>query len=143
MSRLHPRVNRSHKVRVSVERGRGSPCTPSTLLAHSNTAIWNPRQMPKNGIFCSRAHLIARIIPSVPRCPKPPGTRIPLGQRSQRSLSDNKKTYPAPTTLRHASWYLAGSDICVWGSRSEDSTHYTSSNQYIIIQSERFDEPEW
>lgn len=86
---------RSHKVRVLIERGRGSPCTPSMLLAHSNTAIWNPRQMPKNGTFCSRAHLIARIIPSVPRYPKPPGTRIPLCHRSQRSPSERQDGVPS------------------------------------------------
>jgi hypothetical protein len=54
------------------------PAIPRTLRAHSITASWKPRQIPKNGIFCSLAYLIARSMPSVPRMPKPPGTRIPL-----------------------------------------------------------------
>jgi hypothetical protein len=33
------------------------------------------------------------------------------------------KTYPAPTTALQASWYLAGLDSCISGSKSDDSTH--------------------
>ncbi len=32
--------------------------------------------MPKNGILWPRANSIARIIPSMPRLPNPPGTRM-------------------------------------------------------------------
>ena len=41
------------------------------------TAICIPRQMPKKGIFCSLAYRTAEIIPSMPRSPKPPGTKMP------------------------------------------------------------------
>jgi hypothetical protein len=33
--------------------------------------------MPK-GVFCFRAHFFAAIMPSVPRCTNPPGTRMPF-----------------------------------------------------------------
>ena len=36
-----------------------------------------PRQIPKNGILFSLAYFIARILPSIPRIPNPPGTTIP------------------------------------------------------------------
>ena len=36
-----------------------------------------PKQIPKNGIFFSRACLIQAIFPSVPLFPKPPGIKIP------------------------------------------------------------------
>src|SRR5258708_5817702 len=36
-----------------------------------------PRQMPRYGIFRSRATWQARIFPSQPRAPKPPGTSTP------------------------------------------------------------------
>ena len=51
---------------------------PSRLRAASITAICMPKQMPKNGTLRSRANLTAWILPSVPRSPKPPGTRMPL-----------------------------------------------------------------
>ena len=37
-----------------------------------------PRQIPRNGILFSLANLIALILPSIPRFPNPPGTKIPL-----------------------------------------------------------------
>ena len=40
------------------------------------TAICSPKQMPRYGTFFSRANLTAAILPSMPRSPKPPGTRI-------------------------------------------------------------------
>ena len=69
-------------VRLRVYLKKCGVCVPgifNTSLAHSTTASWNPRQIPRKGTFCSRAYLMASIIPSVPRCPKPPGTRMPLG----------------------------------------------------------------
>ena len=42
------------------------------------TAICMPKQMPKYGTCRSRANCAARIFPSAPRWPKPPGTRMPL-----------------------------------------------------------------
>jgi len=40
-------------------------------------AICIPRQIPKKGILRVRANSIAWTLPSVPRSPKPPGTRMP------------------------------------------------------------------
>lgn len=34
--------------------------------------------LPRNGLFCFLAQLIASIFPSVPRTPNPPGTNTPL-----------------------------------------------------------------
>ena len=50
--------------------------SPQTSRANSMAAICKPRQMPKNGIFRSRAYFTAAIFPSVPRTPNPPGTRM-------------------------------------------------------------------
>ena len=47
---------------------------PATSRANSITASCMPRQMPRYGVFDSRAYWIALILPSVPRRPKPPGT---------------------------------------------------------------------
>ena len=66
---------------------------PHTARAYSIVATCIPKQIPKYGILFSRAHLAARIMPSIPRLPNPPGTKIPL----------------AVQTLFHASWYLIGS----------------------------------
>ena len=50
------------------------------------TAICIPKQMPRNGIFCSRAQRTAAIFPSVPRGPNPIGTRM---ASASRTLSGN------------------------------------------------------
>ena len=50
---------------------------PHRLRAASTTAICMPKQMPKYGTLRSRANCAARILPSAPRSPKPPGTRMP------------------------------------------------------------------
>ena len=55
---------------------------PQTCRAVSITAICIPRQIPKKGMFCSRAYRMAEIIPSIPRSPKPPGTRMPSAPAS-------------------------------------------------------------
>ena len=61
--------------------GENSPLAasviPATLRATSITAICIPRQMPRKGTLFSRAKRIASILPSLPRCPKPPGTSTP------------------------------------------------------------------
>ena len=54
-----------------------APSMPTTWRANSATAICIPRQMPRNGIRCSRATRAAAILPSIPRPPKPPGMRMP------------------------------------------------------------------
>ena len=50
---------------------------PSTFRANSIVAICIPRHIPRNGIPFSLAYFVARIFPSVPLCPNPPGTNIP------------------------------------------------------------------
>ena len=50
---------------------------PTTSRANSTIDNCIPRQRPRNGILFSLAYLIAAILPSIPRLPKPPGTRIP------------------------------------------------------------------
>src|SRR3954447_26666531 len=54
-----------------------APSMPTMWRAKSATAICMPRQMPRKGIFCSRAIRAAVILPSMPRTPKPPGIRMP------------------------------------------------------------------
>ena len=50
---------------------------PITFLANSMTAVCIPRQMPRYGTLFSLANCAARIFPSMPRFPKPPGTSMP------------------------------------------------------------------
>lgn len=48
-----------------------------TLRMNSRTAICMPRQMPRYGTWWLLAYSAARIMPSTPRLPKPPGTSTP------------------------------------------------------------------
>ncbi len=58
---------------------------PQTSRAYSTTASWRPRQRPRKGMLFSRAYLIARILPSTPVLPNPPGTMIPsASSRAER-----------------------------------------------------------
>ncbi|KFD56011.1 hypothetical protein M513_03135 [Trichuris suis] len=57
----------------------------NTDLANSITAHCMPRHIPKNGFLFSRAKRQAAIFPSIPRSPKPPGTRIPSALFSNSS----------------------------------------------------------
>src|SRR6184192_2675831 len=66
---------------TSVELARSRP---HTWRANSMTAICIPKQMPRKGIFCSRAQRTAVILPSVPRGPKPIGTRIASASHALR-----------------------------------------------------------
>lgn len=56
--------------------------------------VYNKRQykplsfLPKKGFFCVRAQLIARIFPSMPRIPKPPGTKTPLEEEINSQTSN-------------------------------------------------------
>lgn len=43
--------------------------------------------LPKKGLFCFRAQLIASIFPSVPLIPKPPGTNTPLWGKKEQQLN--------------------------------------------------------
>ena len=59
-----------------------------TSLANSTIESCIPRQRPRNGILFSLAYLIACILPSIPRSPNPPGTRIPdTSERISDTLS--------------------------------------------------------
>ena len=51
-----------------------APLSFKTFLAYSIRATCIPKQIPRYGILFSRAYLQARIIPSTPLSPKPPGT---------------------------------------------------------------------
>ncbi len=62
-----------------------APVMPHTFRANSTTASCIPRQMPRKGILFSRAYRMASILPSMPRFPKPPGTKMPWTPASSRS----------------------------------------------------------
>jgi len=55
------------------------------------TAHCNPKQMPRNGFNCVRAHSIAVILPSTPREPKPPGTRTPLKEKKNLNRTNTSR----------------------------------------------------
>ncbi len=48
-----------------------------TFLPNAIAANWNPKHIPKYGIFFSLAKFAVWIIPSDPLVPNPPGTKIP------------------------------------------------------------------
>ena len=79
--------------------------------AYSITAACKPRQMPRNGTLFSLAYFAVRILPSVPRSPNPPGTRIPS----------------TLCTFAHASACPVGSSARVESSSMPASTHTTLS----------------
>ena len=60
---------------------------PAVFRAPSMHAICMPRQMPKNGTLRSRAKRTEAILPSLPRSPKPPGTRMPCSGSSSAAMS--------------------------------------------------------
>mmetsp|Transcript_3289 Transcript_3289/g.12721 ORF Transcript_3289/g.12721 Transcript_3289/m.12721 type:complete len:282 (+) Transcript_3289:477-1322(+) len=84
---------------------------PRTFRAYSITIHCIPRQIPRYGTLFSRAYLAAIIFPSVPRPPKPPGTKMPC----------------AFLTLSQAASYLDTSSLFVSSSKSLASTHNKSS----------------
>ena len=77
------------------------------------TAICMPKQMPKYGTLRSRANSAAWILPSEPRSPKPPGTRMPwtfsrYGDGSSFSkTSDSIHSSLTLTRLAMPPWYSA------------------------------------
>lgn len=80
-------------------------------------------------MFFSRAHLAAAIMPSVPRRPKPPGTRMPLRRFDARQPharnqdeGEEKGAHLAVQTACHAAWNSCGRSCCASASRSEAST---------------------
>ena len=79
---------------------------------------------------------MASSMPSIPRCPNPPGTRMPLsggsGESRGRRLYE-VNTHPAPTTVFHASWYLAGLISCISCSRFEASTHCCMCQRCVTL----------
>ena len=48
-----------------------------TWRAYSTIASCMPRHKPRKGTLCSLAYWQARIFPSTPLSPKPPGTKMP------------------------------------------------------------------
>ena len=91
-----------------------APGRPHTFRAYSITAHCNPRQIPKNGSPCSRAQRTAEILPSIPRSPKPPGTRSP-------STRPSGPAAPSPSICSastHASSTRASLAIPPWTSAS-------------------------
>ena len=49
-------------------------------------SVFSQRSLiPKKGFFCFLAQLMAWILPSVPRTPKPPGTNTPLPSKHRHT----------------------------------------------------------
>ena len=93
----------------SVESENSALCAslqPTTWRANSMTAICMPRQMPRYGTSCSRAYCAARIMPSMPRSPKPPGTSTPPQPPSTSptfsAISVSESTHSICTCASHA-----------------------------------------
>ena len=91
-----------------------APSIAQTCRAYSITAICMPRQMPRNGTPRSRAKRVAVILPSTPRPPKPPGTRMP----SARARSTSRSGASASTQSISSStpWWMAA---CLRASATE------------------------
>src|SRR5581483_4094442 len=77
-----------------------APSRPTTCRANSDTATCMPRQMPRYGICRSRATWQARIFPSQPRDPKPPGTSTPSTVSSSSAVS----SYDMSSASTHCTW---------------------------------------
>ena len=77
------------------------------------TAHCSPRHSPRYGTLWSRAKWAARTLPSIPRWPKPPGTRIPAAPSSRSwrfsfvSASESTQRTFASTPWAHAAWRSA------------------------------------
>src|SRR3954447_6428725 len=86
-----------------------APSSPQTCRANSETATCIPRQMPRYGIASSRATRQARIFPSHPREPKPPGTSTPSTSASsaRASSSDMFSASTQRTLTRQPEWMPA------------------------------------
>ena len=59
---------------------------PQTWRANSITAHCMPRQIPRNGIFFSRAYWATRIFPSMPRLPNPGHIKMPVASSKWRPI---------------------------------------------------------
>ena len=64
-----------------------APAMPARSRAPSMQAICIPKQMPKYGMSRSRAKRTAAILPSAPRSPNAPGTRIAWHGSSRAAIS--------------------------------------------------------
>ena len=94
-----------------------APSSPTTWRANSETATCMPRQMPRYGIPCSRATRQARIFPSQPREPKPPGTSTPSTFSSSRRASSSDM--PSASTQRTLTWQPWWMPACLSASCTE------------------------
>lgn len=68
--------------------------------------------LPKYGTFFVLAQLAARIFPSVPRIPKPPGTSIPLLTKKKKTSNDHK-LFPCNLSMSSTCKYHLDSAPCV------------------------------
>ncbi len=76
-----------------------APARPTTWRANSEIATCMPRQMPRYGIPRSRATRQARIFPSQPREPKPPGIEDAVDLPSS-SASASSSDIPSASSQR-------------------------------------------
>jgi hypothetical protein len=81
-------------IAVKVKSKLALPGISKTFRDHSITANWKPKQIPRNGFFCSRAYLIAISMPSIPRKPNPPGTSMPLERGYEQAEAEYMKGGP-------------------------------------------------
>mmetsp|Transcript_55573 Transcript_55573/g.176451 ORF Transcript_55573/g.176451 Transcript_55573/m.176451 type:complete len:341 (-) Transcript_55573:447-1469(-) len=103
-------VARSNSVLLAFSR-------PRTCRAKSITITCIPKQMPRYGRPLSRAYLDARIFPSTPRSPNPPGTRMP----SELLIAAHAASKPAASSS-----FAAGSSL-------EASIHTITSLRFTAM----------
>ncbi len=76
-----------------------------------------PRQIPRNGIWLSRAIRAVATIPSTPRSPKPPGTMIPSSWRrrsgsiSLGTRSASSQTIDVEAPMANPAWRMASATV--------------------------------
>ena len=97
-----------HRIRrLGIHLGRVGAVEPERRAARTReTATCMPRQMPRYGIPRSRATRQARILPSHPREPKPPGTSTPSTSLERRRPPPRSDMSSASTqrTLTRQPW---------------------------------------
>ncbi len=87
---------------------------PQTWRANSTTATCMPRQIPRYGTPRSRANRAAVILPSMPRPPKPPGTRMPSAR--SRAASRWRSSASTQSMCSSTPWWMAA---CLSASATE------------------------
>ena len=79
-------------------------CQPITSRANSTMDSCMPRQIPRNGMPWARAYRMAVIMPSMPRLPNPPGTRMPLTSAKSRSAFSSVTVSESIHLIRTVVW---------------------------------------